>query len=101
MMEMKPYDVLYSKRDNNVYGLGGYIEYNTSSDMWKSIIGLSDFIYSDGKYFYARAFHNAYGVFEKYNDLLDDRQRAIYDTMQVRLARSDEKDFRFYYKFEF
>lgn len=101
VMDMRRYGVLYSKRDNKVYGLGGYFEYNTSADMWKSIVGGSDFLYSDGKYFYARAFHNAYGIFEKYNDLLDDRQRAIYDTMQARLARSDEKDFRFYYKFEF
>ena len=101
LMGVKRYEVLYSKRDNKVYGLGGYIEYNTSADVWKSIIASSDFLYSDGKYFYARAFHNAYGIFKEYNDLLDDRQRAIYDTMQARLARSDEKDFRFYYKFEF
>lgn len=100
-MASKPYDVLYSKPDNKVYVFGGYIDYKTSADMWKSIIGLSEFLYSDGKYFYARAFREAYNILESHKDLLDDRQRTIYDTMKARLAQSDEKDFRFYYKFEF
>ena len=93
--------VLLSKRNNSVYCIKAPRDnWESPLDVWAVIFG-SQFLYSDGKYFYVRAHKQASKFLDDHKNILDDRQRAILDTMQARLARTDEQDFNFYYKIEF
>lgn len=98
---MDTYCVLLSKYNNKVYSIGSDNEYSdVRIDVWKTLILWSHFLYSDGKYFYARAYEKAFEVLEMYKDVLDTKQLAIYETMRKCLESSDERDFVFYYKIE-
>ena len=97
-MSIKLYNVLFSKSDNKVYGWGGYVEdIRTPFDIWKILIGCSDILYSDGKYFYARLSKEEIDGLDEFEEIFTDQQRAVYDTMQARLARNADNEFEYFY----
>lgn len=90
--------VLLSKSDNKVYGWNRYASaISTTFDVWQIIIGQSDIIYSDGKYFYAKLLKKEISELKNCGDIFNDMQRAVYDTMQARLARNADNEFEYFY----
>ncbi|MBR2196678.1 MAG: hypothetical protein IJ911_13825 [Salinivirgaceae bacterium] len=97
------YCVLYSKRDNKVFSISDDIDnYENAVDVWAGVFLHSHIIYSDGKYFYARADKEVLNVLEEGKDVLEERQRVIYEAAAESLAATEDGEMTvFYLKFEF
>ncbi len=102
-MNRMSYYVLLSKCDNKVRCIKSKRDkIGTPIDVWAVMLS-SKFLYSDGRYFYFKT-QPASGAFNFLNtskDILDTKQRAVLDTMQARMAQTEEQDFPLFFKIEF